>query len=295
MARSTASRAAGATRRLSLITRDTVDRDTPASWATSSSVGMLRTRSVLQPAPHRPWQGACRVGGAPSTTMAVMSSTSSGITRVQLASLLDHTLLKPEATSSQVAALCEEAERLGVGAVCVSPCMLPFSPDVLAEDITICTVIGFPSGAVDSRVKAAEAALAFANGAQELDMVVNLGRIKEGDWEGVEADIAEVCAAVPFGLVKVILETAALTEKEIVEACKVAESAGADFVKTSTGFHPTGGASLEAVRLIHDTVGGRLGIKASGGIRDTATALAMIDAGATRIGTSSSAAILGGL
>ena len=213
----------------------------------------------------------------------------------ELAACIDHTLLKPEATQVGVAALCDEANTFKVAAVCVSPSMLPLNAGLLQGSIKVCTVVGFPSGAVDSRIKAAEASLAFAAGATEIDMVVNLGLIKLGDWEGLEAEITAVAMAVPFAMLKVILETGALTETEIVEACRVAESAGADYVKTSTGFHPSGGATLEAVRLMAQTVGGSLGIKASGGIRDTATALAMIEAGATRLGTSSTAAIIAGL
>ena len=217
------------------------------------------------------------------------------MTPSELASYIDHTLLKPEATQVGVAALCEEANAFGVAAVCISPSMLPLNAGLLNQSIHICTVIGFPNGAVDSRVKALEASLAFAAGAKEIDMVVNLGLIKLGDWEALESEITAVSMAVPFATLKVILETGALTETEIVEACRVAESAGSDYVKTSTGFHPSGGATLETVALMARTVGGSLGIKASGGIRDTATALAMIEAGATRLGTSSTAAILGGL
>jgi deoxyribose-phosphate aldolase len=217
------------------------------------------------------------------------------VTPNELARYIDHTLLKPEATQVAVAALCDEAMLYNVAAVCVSPSMLPLNAGILKPEIAICTVVGFPSGAVDSRIKAAEASLAFASGAFEIDMVANLGFIKLADWDALETEILAVSMAVPFATLKVILETAALTEPEIVEACRVAESAGADYVKTSTGFHPNGGASLETVALMARTIGGSLGIKASGGIRDTATALAMIDAGATRIGTSSTAAILGGL
>ena len=213
----------------------------------------------------------------------------------ELAAYIDHTLLKPEATQVGVAALCEEANGFKVAAVCVSPSMLPLNAGLLNPSIHVCTVVGFPSGAVDARIKATEASLAFSAGATEIDMVVNLGLIKLGDWEGLEAEITSVAMAVPFATLKCILETGALTDTEIVEACKVAESAGADYVKTSTGFHPTGGATLAAVELMAQTVGGSLGIKASGGIRDTETALAMINAGATRLGTSSTAAILGGL
>jgi deoxyribose-phosphate aldolase len=210
----------------------------------------------------------------------------------QVARLMDLTLLKPEATADDVAALCVEANELQVGAVCVSPSMLSVAVASLDPGIAACTVIGFPGGAIDTRVKAFEAALAFSAGATELDMVAAIGSIKAGDWAAVEADIAEVAAAAPSALLKVILETAALTEREIVEACRVARSAGADFVKTSTGFHPSGGASVDAVGWMAEAVGDDLGIKASGGIRDAAAARAMLAAGATRLGVSAGAAIL---
>lgn len=214
--------------------------------------------------------------------------------RDEVAQLIDLTILKPEATPEQVVALCVEANELRVGAVCVSPSYVGLVVAALDPGIAACTVVGFPSGAVDSRVKAIEAAFAVAEGATEIDMVAAIGLIKAGDWDAVEADIAEVASAVPNAMLKVILETGALTEQEIVEACRVARSAGADFVKTSTGFHPTGGATVEVVRLMAETVGDDMGIKASGGIRDAATARAMLDAGATRLGTSAGAAILSG-
>lgn len=215
--------------------------------------------------------------------------------RATLAAMIDHTLLKPEATTDEVVALCEEATDLGVAAVCVSPSHLPIT-EGLGVGIGIATVIGFPSGAHQPAVKAHEAEVAVDAGATELDMVVNLGLVKAGGWLAVGDDIGAVrAAAPPTVLLKVILETAALTDEEVVEACRVAEGAGADYVKTSTGFHPTGGASVAAVALMVATVGGRLGIKASGGIRDAATALAMVDAGATRLGCSASRAILDGL
>jgi deoxyribose-phosphate aldolase len=215
--------------------------------------------------------------------------------RGTLAAMIDHTLLKPEATTADVVALCEEATDLGVAAVCVSPSHLPIRQG-LGVGIGIATVIGFPSGAHQPAVKAHEAEVAVDAGATELDMVVNLGLAKAGEWTAVGDDIAAVRASTPAPvLLKVILETAALTDDEIVEACRAAEGAGADYVKTSTGFHPTGGATVEAVTLMAQTVGGRLGIKASGGIRDAATAVAMVDAGATRLGCSASRAILDGL
>jgi deoxyribose-phosphate aldolase len=213
--------------------------------------------------------------------------------RAQLAGRIDHTLLKPEATDEQVAALVAEAEELGVFAVCISPSRLPLRP---LQGVQVCTVVGFPSGAHTSAAKAAETEQAVRDGAQEIDMVVDLGRVKAGDFDAVEADVAAVVAASgPDALVKVILESAALTRAELVEACRASERGGAQYVKTSTGFHPTGGASVEAVRLMAETVGGRLGVKASGGIRDTATALAMVEAGATRLGLSGTRAVLDGL
>ena len=213
-------------------------------------------------------------------------------TRRDVARLIDHTLLKPEATPDQVRALVTEAQELGVLAVCVSPSQLPLSD---ADDLVVATVCGFPSGAHHSDVKAAEAARAVADGADEVDMVINLAQAVTGDWAAVEADIAAVRAAVPApALVKVIIESAALTDEQIVAACQAAESAGADFVKTSTGFHQAGGASVEAVALMAQTVGGRLGVKASGGIRDADAARRMLDAGATRLGLSGSAAVLDG-
>src|SRR5688572_14398288 len=202
--------------------------------------------------------------------------------RATLAAMIDHTLLKPEATTAEVTALCEEATDLGVAAVCVSPSHLPITHG-LGVGIDVATVIGFPSGAHQPAVKAHEAEVAVDAGATELDMVVNLGLLKAGEWRAVGDDIAAVRAASPVVL-KVILETACLSDDEVTSACRVAEGAGADYVKTSTGFHPAGGASIGAVQLMQDAVGGRLGIKASGGIRDAASALAMLEAGATRLG-----------
>jgi len=210
-------------------------------------------------------------------------------TKQELVSMVDHTLLRPEATAAEVAALVDEGVRLGVYAVCVSPSLLPID----AKGLHVAAVCGFPSGAHKSATKAAEAARAMADGAEEIDMVIDLGLAKAGDWAGVQTDIAAVRAAVPRPVVlKVIIESAALTDAEIVKACQAAEAAGADFVKTSTGFHPAGGASVEAVALMKRTVGDRLQVKASGGIRTLATALAMIDAGATRLGMSATAAIV---
>lgn len=215
--------------------------------------------------------------------------------RPTLAAMIDHTLLRPEATAADVVALCQEATDLGVAAVCVSPSHLPITAG-LGVGIDVAAVIGFPSGAHQPAVKAHEAEVAIDAGATELDMVVNLGLAKAGEWSAFGDDIGAVRASAPDSiLLKVIVESAVLTDAEIVEACRAAEAAGADYVKTSTGFHPSGGASVEAVRLMAGTVGGRLGVKASGGIRDAAAALAMVEAGATRLGCSASRAILDGL
>lgn len=217
------------------------------------------------------------------------------LTRAQLARMVDHTLLRPEATPADVAALCEEANELGVFAVCVSPSFLPLATGLLDDTIATCTVVGFPSGKHHARIKADEAARAVADGADEVDMVVDVGAIRGGLWRTTQREIAAVRAATSGVTLKVILETAALADDEIVRACIVCQEAGADFVKTSTGFHPAGGASTRAVSLMANTIGGRLGVKASGGIRDAATALAMVKAGATRLGLSGTRAVLDGV
>jgi deoxyribose-phosphate aldolase len=217
-------------------------------------------------------------------------------TREQLAALVDHTLLKPEATAAEVAAVAAEAAELGVHAVCVSPSMVAAAT---TAEVRVAAVAGFPSGKHLSEVKAREAALAVASGASEIDMVIDIGAALAGDIGAVRADIAAVRAAVPAAVLKVIVESAALLslagEHTLAEVCRAAEDAGADFVKTSTGFHPAGGASVSAVAIMADTVGGRLGVKASGGIRTAAVALEMLDAGATRLGLSGTRAVLDGL
>ncbi|MCB0976075.1 MAG: deoxyribose-phosphate aldolase [Acidimicrobiales bacterium] len=216
--------------------------------------------------------------------------------RADLARMIDHTLLAPETTPGQIAMFCGEASELGVGAVCVSPGRLPLPAGAVPADIGVATVIGFPSGAHRSETKAAEARRAVLDGATELDMVIDLGAAASGLWAAVEADIASVRSVAPEVVLKVIIESAMLgTAERIRAACRAAESAGADFVKTSTGFHPSGGATVEAVSVMAAEVGGRLGVKASGGIRDTGAALRMIDAGATRLGCSASRSILEGL
>lgn len=212
--------------------------------------------------------------------------------RADVAKMIDHTLLKPEATSDQVKTLIAEAAKLGTYSICISPSQLPVE---VPEGLHIATVVGFPSGAVKAEVKAAEAARAVADGAEEVDMVINIAFAKEHRYDDLEAEIKTVRDAIPGKILKVIIESAALTDEEIIAACKASESAGADFVKTSTGFHPAGGASAHAVKLMRETVGDRLGVKASGGIRDAAAAEEMIAAGASRLGLSSSAAVLDGL
>ncbi|HHV22148.1 MAG TPA: deoxyribose-phosphate aldolase [Propionibacterium sp.] len=220
------------------------------------------------------------------------------LSRAELAQFIDHTLLKPEATVADVRALAAEAVELGAFSICISPSMLSAAalggaPLELGE-VRIATVCGFPSGKHVPDVKAAEAARAVADGAHEVDMVIDVGALREGRLDLVTAEIRAVREATSGALLKVIIEAAALTDDQIVAACHAAEEAMADFVKTSTGFHPAGGASLEAVRLMRETVGDRLGVKASGGIRDYATALAMIDAGASRLGLSGTRAVLAG-
>lgn len=206
--------------------------------------------------------------------------------------MIDHTLLKPEATRADVDALIAEAAELGTYSVCVSPSMLPVT---VPNGLKVAVVCGFPSGKHLSSVKAAEAAAAVEDGADEIDMVIDIGAAKEKRFADVEADIAAVRAAAPTPtVVKVIIESAALEDDEIVGVCEAAVRAGADFVKTSTGFHPAGGASVHAVELMRETVGPDLGVKASGGVRTLEQAEQMIAAGATRLGVSGSRALLAG-
>ncbi|MCL6424259.1 deoxyribose-phosphate aldolase [Brachybacterium sp. JHP9] len=207
-----------------------------------------------------------------------------------LAAMIDHTLLKPEATREDAAALAREAEELGTYSICVSPSMLP-----IETSVKVATVCGFPSGQHAPEIKAAEARDSAAKGADEVDMVINVGLARAGEFDALEAEIRAVREAAPAPVVlKVIIESAALSDDQIVGACEAAERAGADFVKTSTGFHPAGGASEHAVALMRRTVGDRLGVKASGGIRTREAAEAMVAAGANRLGLSSSRAILEG-
>lgn len=213
--------------------------------------------------------------------------------KTDVARIIDHTILKPEATHQDVARIVEEGARFGTYSVCVSPSMLPLD---VPEGLKVACVVGFPSGAVKANVKAFEAKQAIADGADEIDMVINIALAKEAKFDQVEEEIRAVRAEIPAGkILKVIIESAALTDEEIVAVSRAAVAAGADFVKTSTGFHPAGGASVHAVELMRQTVGENVGVKASGGIRDAQTAIAMIEAGANRLGVSATAAILAGL
>lgn len=218
-------------------------------------------------------------------------------TRAEVAARVDHTLLKPEATEADIASLVTEATELGVYAICVSPTFVAAAA-MRAPDATIASVVGFPSGKHAAVIKAQEARLAVEAGAREIDMVIDVGSALAGELAAVCAEIAAVREAAPGAVLKVIVESAAILELSgeplLVDVCRIAEEAGADFVKTSTGFHPSGGASTRAVELMAATVDGRLGVKASGGIRSAADAAAMLDAGATRLGLSGTRAVLAG-
>ena len=186
----------------------------------------------------------------------------------QVVRLVDHTLLKPEATDADIRALVDEAKRVGAYSICVSPNKLPLPADIDLGEVKLAVVAGFPSGAHHSEIKAAEASRAVAQGADEVDMVINVGDAVQNRFDAVQSDIQSVRDAMPYGVLKVIIESAALTDEQIVGVCEAAKAAGADFVKTSTGFHPAGGASVHAVELMKKTVGDELEVKASGGIRD---------------------------
>lgn len=212
---------------------------------------------------------------------------------MNIESMIDHTLLKPDATDKMIENLCSEAIEYGFAAVCVNPFYVKKAKELLeGNNVKVATVIGFPLGANKKEVKAFETEEAIKDGADEVDMVINIGALKNKDYATVKEDIkAVVEAAKGKAIVKVIIETCLLTDEEKIKACELAKEAGADFVKTSTGFS-TGGATVEDVKLMKNTVGNSMKIKASGGIRDYATAKAMIDAGASRIGASSSVKIV---
>jgi deoxyribose-phosphate aldolase len=213
-----------------------------------------------------------------------------------VAAMIDHTLLKPEATRQQIESLCQEAKEYKFASVCVNPTWVSTAKKLLAgSGVMVCTVIGFPLGATTSDTKAFETKNAVENGAEEVDMVINIGALKDHNDELVEKDIrAVVEAARGIAHTKVIIETSLLTKEEKVRACELSVKAGADFVKTSTGFS-TGGATAEDIALMRKTVGPEVGVKASGGVRNTEDVQKMIEAGATRIGASSSIAIVNGL
>lgn len=228
------------------------------------------------------------------TTMQHSLSNPSGAPKIELCKYIDHTLLKPEATHDEIVHLCNEAKEYGFASVCVNPHYVPLSASLLKEtDVKVCTVIGFPLGMTTTKAKAYEAQIVCNDGASEVDMVINIGELKSGNYDVVEADIRAVVEAVAFkkALVKVIIETALLTDEEKVTASLLAKKAGAHFVKTSTGFSK-GGATVEDIALMRKTVGQEMGVKASGGIRDYATAKRMIEHGATRIGASASISII---
>ena len=210
----------------------------------------------------------------------------------QLAKYIDHTLLKPDASAALIIKICDEAKTYGFASVCVNPSRIALVAEQLkGTDVTPCCVVGFPLGAIPSESKAAETAVAVRNGAGEIDMVINIGAAKDGDWALVESDIAAVKAACGDAKLKVIIETCLLTDEEKVKACQAAMAAKADFVKTSTGFSKAG-ATVADVALMRRTVGPDMGVKAAGGVHNRAEAEAMIEAGATRIGASSGIAIV---
>ena len=213
---------------------------------------------------------------------------------MKLNKYIDHTLLKADASQEQIETLIEEAKKYDFASVCVNPTWVSFAAQALkATDVKVCTVIGFPLGANTPELKAFETSDAIQNGANEVDIVINIGALKSRNFDLVERDIRAVVEAAKGTLVKVIIETCLLTVDEKVKACQIAQKAGADFVKTSTGFS-TGGATVEDVALMRKTVGPDMGVKASGGARSYEDALAFIKAGATRIGASSGVAIMEG-
>lgn len=213
----------------------------------------------------------------------------------QIAGMIDHTILKPEATEKEVKVLCKEAIEYNFASVCVNPSMVSLAATILeGSAVKVCTVIGFPLGVTTTAVKAFETEQTIKEGATEVDMVINVGKLKERDLEYVKNDIkAVVEAAKGKALTKVIIETCLLTDEEKIIACQLSKEAGADFVKTSTGFS-TGGATAADIKLMRDTVGPEMGVKASGGVRSREDASTMIENGATRIGASASIAICEG-
>ena len=223
-----------------------------------------------------------------------MPNSSRPLSRQALLAIIDHTLLKPETTLAQCSEFLEDARQMGLARVCISPTLLNAHQSQNGEqsDLELVTVVGFPSGAHTAEVKAVEAKMAVAAGASEIDMVANLANILADDYAALEAELLAVRAVTSGRILKVILETACLTDEQIRSSCLVARDAGLDFVKSSTGFHPAGGATVHAISVMAETVGTELGVKASGGIRTAAEASAMIVAGATRLGLSATRQIL---
>ncbi len=229
-------------------------------------------------------EGADRIGNRPGGVVSA----------ADIAARIDHTLLKAEATSDEVRELCKEAREHQFASVCVNPGFVALAADLLrGSPVKVCTVVGFPLGATTTFSKVSETKEAVANGADEIDMVINIGALKNGEDHLVEDDMREVVRASSGRITKAIFETALLSDDEVIRASRMAKRAGLDFVKTSTGFGP-GGATVHHVALMRKTVGRSMGVKASGGVRDLEGARAMIDAGATRIGASASVKIVRG-
>lgn len=215
---------------------------------------------------------------------------------MQLNSYIDHTILKPEATEEDIKRICQEAKQYNFKAVCINPCFVQLASELLfGTDVQVCTVIGFPLGANHGQTKVYETTHAISDGADEIDMVINIGDVKNKNFEKVEREIEEILVECKKNqkLLKVIFEVCLLSNEEIVKLCEICKELQVDFVKTSTGFS-TGGASAEVVKLMKDTVGSNVGVKASGGVRSKEDALKMIEAGATRIGASSGVKIMQG-
>ncbi|CDZ74829.1 Deoxyribose-phosphate aldolase [Peptoniphilus sp. ING2-D1G] len=211
---------------------------------------------------------------------------------MNLNKMIDHTLLKPEAKEEDIKKLCEEALKYDFKSVCVNPCWVELVSELLSKsDIKTCVVVGFPLGASDSKVKEFEAKIAIEKGAEEIDMVINIGFLKSKKYDLVESEIKNIVKISRGRIVKVILETCLLDKEEIVQACEICTRAGVDFVKTSTGFS-TAGANIDDVKLMRENISEKMQVKASGGIRNLETALGMINAGATRIGSSSGVSIM---
>lgn len=261
---------------------------------------------LLSPA-HRPLgvplHAACRLDGPFCTwrlregrrTLTAMNDNGAIPSAAELARYIEHTLLRPEATRAQIEKLCEEARTYGFYAVCVNGSRVELARYCLEEsDVRVVAVVGFPLGAMSADVKRYETEAAVDDGAHEVDVVLNIGKLKDGENAALLRELRDVVEAADERPVKVILETCLLTREEKIRACQLVLDSGARFVKTSTGFGPAG-ATVEDVQLLRETVGPNFGVKAAGGIRDTATALAMIRAGADRLGTSSGVAIVRGL